>query len=367
MGADSLRIAHIDTERTWRGGEQQVFSLVEHLSRHGHQNLIIGRSSSALSQRLKAISQEVFEVCPWGEWDLWAAHLVNRKIRRRRIDVVHAHTAHGVALAALATLGTKIPIIGTRRVDFHLERNFFSQWKHERTSQFLAISKKVKEVLMSDGIPERKISLVPSGIDFSRFKNVSKASLSEMGFPPGTLIVGQVAALAPHKAQDDFLKAVAILKDKIPQLGVVMVGEGECRKDLEALAEELGISGQVKFLGFREDALRFLAAFDVFCLSSCDEGLGTSLLDAMALRVPIVATRTGGIPEIIEDGKTGYLSPPHQPTQLAEVLSKAIEEKNGNHEILEQAYKKALHFDVNNTVTLTEAAYYLVLGKERTG
>ncbi len=137
----------------------------------------------------------------------------------------------------------------------------------------------------------------------------------------------------------------------------VIVGEGGLRENLEFLSRELGIETIVKFLGFREDSLRLLSAFHIFCLSSREEGLGTSVLDAMALRIPVVATNAGGIPEMVQDGVTGYLAPVQDPAQLAKALERAILDLGKNQNILDRAFKRAHDFDIANTVLRTEAAY----------
>jgi len=328
MQKDKLKILHINTERTWRGGEQQVFFLVEGLNKKGHENITLLRRDSIFSQRMKEAGFRTLEIFPWGEWDFYNAHFINKWLKKERIDVIHAHTAHGAALAVLATFGTKIPIVVARRVDFHLSKNPFSRLKYRRARKIIAISQGVQKVLIEDGIPEDKIVIVPSGVDFSRYEQVVKATHGEMRLSKEAIIVGQVAALADHKDQITFLKAMAILMEDMPEVRIVLVGTGELLLDLKNLVHDLKIETNVRFLGFQEYPLNFLAGFDVFCLSSKLEGLGTSILDAMALRIPVVATKTGGIPELIEDKVSGYLVDPQNPEKLALVVKKAIQKSH---------------------------------------
>jgi glycosyltransferase involved in cell wall biosynthesis len=171
----------------------------------------------------------------------------------------------------------------------------------------------------------------------------------------------QVAALAPHKDQETFLRTIALLHQKDPTLHGVLVGEGSLRSSLEDLAERLGIESSVHFLGFREDPLRYLAAFDVFCLSSKDEGLGTSLLDAMALRIPVAATGVGGIPELIQDGVTGFLSAPRSPEALAQKVEQALRVRSSDPSLLQRAYDHARKYDFLSTVQAYESLYFQVL------
>lgn len=358
-----MRIAHVDTERTWRGGQQQVLSLIEGLKAKGHQNFAVVRKGSALAERLAGVCP-LFEVDPWGEWDFIAAHRVNRFLKREKIDVVHAHSGHGVALASFSTAGTRIPVIATRRVDFHLAKNFLSRWKYRKLRKIVAISEGVKTILLQDGIPPNQITLIPSGIDFKRHQGIQPFSKEEMGVPPEAKVVGQVAALAPHKDQATFLKAIAILKEKDPRVRAVIVGDGPLRAELEELSIALGINSVVSFFGFREDALRCLASFDVFCLSSQEEGLGTSLLDAMALGVPIVATQVGGIPDVVQDGVTGTLVPPRDPERLAQALHSTLQNTPYNKEQRQKEVARAKGFDISNTIEKTADLYQQILSTD---
>jgi glycosyltransferase involved in cell wall biosynthesis len=356
-----MRVAHIDTERTWRGGEQQLFSLVQALKKRGHEDWVVLRSNSALHERLKDQNISIMESNPLGEWDLAAAWFLNGKLKKEKIDVVHAHTGHGVALAVTATLGTKIPVVAARRVDFHLRDNFFSRWKYQRVAKICAVSEKIRQILIQDGVPEEKISVIYDGIDPDRYTDVQALTREELGISKENIVIGQIAALEGHKDQSTFLDSIVQLYSQYPEIRVFILGEGRLRKLLEARTETLGLNGIVKFLGFKNEPLRYLAAFDVFCLSSCEEGLGTSILDAMALKIPVVATAAGGIPEVVENGVTGYLAEVRNPYSLAQALAKAIREKSRNNALLQSARDKSNQFNISFTTSYTEALYKSLL------
>jgi len=352
----ALRIAHIDTERTWRGGEQQVFSLVEGLAARGHQNLLIVRRGSALAERAEKLAPQM-PVYPLGEWDLITAHFVNRRLRKDKIDVVHSHTSHGAALAAIATLGTRIPVVTTRRVDFPLAKNIFSRWKYSRAKKIVAISEGVRAVLQQSGIPDQKISVVPSGVNFKRYRDIKPLVKKALGIPDDAYLIGQVAALAPHKDQNNLLEAVAILRKSLPNVRLLILGEGEMRRALENRIKELNLAGIAQLCGFQDNALDFIPAFDVFCISSKEEGLGTSIIDAMALRIPVVATQVGGIPELVEPEITGYLVPPRDPQAMSDALKTCLLGGAKNQSIVAKAAEKAKNYDILNTILRMEAIY----------
>jgi glycosyltransferase involved in cell wall biosynthesis len=355
------RIAHVDTERTWRGGENQVLLLMKGLRSKGHTNVAVVRPDTPLAERASNEGFQIRNTTPWGEWDFVSAHFLNRWLKSQKIDLIHAHSGHAVSLAVMAALGTKIPVVATRRVDFPLSKNVFSRFKYGRLKTIIAISDGVRQVLTDSGIPPEKIERVWSGIDFAAHQSVSPAPASELGVPEGVKIIGQIAALAPHKDQATFISALAILRKKDPSIHGVIVGDGELRPALEAQAEKLGIRSALHLVGFKKDPLRFAAAFHVFCLSSKEEGLGTSLIDAMALRIPVAATRAGGIPDLIEDGVTGFLATPRSPESLAEALEKALSIRSRDPGLIERAYSRAREFDIQSTVLGTESVYSRIL------
>ncbi len=133
-----------------------------------------------------------------------------------------------------------------------------------------------------------------------------------------------MAALTGHKDHATLVEAMALLRPRCPEARLVIAGEGELRPALEAQVRDCGLGDRVVFAGFRRDLDRLLPAFSVFCLSSRLEGLGTSLLDAMAFGLPVVATAAGGIPEAVEDGVTGRVAPPRDPAALAEALADVL-------------------------------------------
>jgi glycosyltransferase EpsF len=140
----------------------------------------------------------------------------------------------------------------------------FSRWKYRQAAAVVAISTKVREVLLQSGIPSEKIHLIPSGVDFKRYLDVRPLSKESFGFVTGRIIVGRVAALAPHKDQVGFLKAISILKKKNIAVGAVLVGDGPLRGELEEGARQLDLAQDVKFVGYQERPLDYLAAFDIF-------------------------------------------------------------------------------------------------------
>jgi glycosyltransferase involved in cell wall biosynthesis len=315
---------HIDTARTWRGGQNQVLLTVLGLRALGHRTMLIAHAAGELRQRAKE-GLDLVPLTPKTEMDLGAAWRLSRLIKQLRPDIVHAHDPHGVATAALAlsmsTQLAKPPLVASRRVDFHLKGNALSRWKYRQVDCFICASEAIRRMVVADGVPEARVVTVHEGIDLDRIDAAPPADLhSELWLPHQAPIVGNVAALVPHKGQRHLIDAAAIVVQKVPDARFVIAGEGELRPQLERLIKEHHLEKHVFLAGFRPDILSVHKAFDIFVMSSITEGLGTSLLDAMACGKPIVATTAGGMPEVVADGRTGILVAPRDHQAMAAAL-----------------------------------------------
>ena len=352
---------HINTARTWRGGEQQTLWLCRGLQQKGHRVLLACPPASSLMERAGQAGLFVCPVKMRGEWDLAAARELAGIIFRERIELVHFHTARAHTLGLLAARRAGVPWrFLTRRVDFHIHSHLLNRWKYgPALTAVLAISEGIRRVLLEDGLAPERVITVPSGIDLERLREVGDPDIlrRELGIPREALVVGMVAALAPHKDHRTFLQAAAMVKKSLPAVRFLIVGEGELEGELKELSETLGLSGEVVFTGFRDDVLELTGMFDVFVLSSYLEGMGTSLLDAMGLGRPIVATRTGGIPEIVREGQNGLLVPPRQPEQLAEAIVRLGRDKGLCQRMGTSGKELVKDFAVRRTVERTEEVY----------
>jgi len=315
---------HIDTARTWRGGQNQVLLTVLGMRSLGHRAMLVAHPAGELRQRARE-GLELIPLSPRTEMDLSAAWRLARVIAQEQPDVVHAHDPHGVAMASLAlsmsTQAAKPPLIAARRVDFHLKGNALSRWKYRQVDCFVCASEFIRRLLIGDGVDERRVVTVHEGIDLGHVEAAPAADLHrEFWLPRDAPIVGNVAALVPHKGQRHLVDAAALVVQKVPDARFVIAGDGELRDALDRQIKDRGLEKHVVLAGFRPDVLSVHKAFDVFVMSSITEGLGTSLLDAMACGKPIVATSAGGIPEVVADGQTGILVPPRNHEALARAI-----------------------------------------------
>lgn len=348
-----LTILHIDFEKTWRGGQQQLFWLVDGLEKRGHRNFVLCQPESALSVKLQ---KNFFNIKMFFEFDPVAVYKTAKIIDRVMPDIVHLHSAHAHTIGLLASKisSHKPKTVSSRRVDFHIK----SPAKYRSADRIIAISEGVKKVLLEDGISAEKISVVHSGVDFSRFLNIQGNYLyDELKIDKNSNIVGNVASLAPHKDHKNFLQAAAIIKKKLPNTKFLIVGDGELKNGLMKFTDKLKISDSVIFTGFRTDVPQLLSIFNVFILSSYLEGLCTSVIDAMVSGVSIVATNVGGVSELVDDGVNGFLVPPQNPEILAEKTVKILTDKNLQQKFSQNGKIKAKDFSKEKMVKGTEKVY----------
>lgn len=325
----------------------------------GHRTVLVAHSAGELRQRAKE-GLELVPLAPRTEMDLGAAWRLSRVIKQLRPDIVHAHDPHGVAMAALAlsmsTQLAKPPLIASRRVDFRLRGSALSRWKYRQVDCFICASTAIRKLLVAAGVPEARVVTVHEGIDLDRVAAAPPANLhEELWLPHDAPIVGNVAALVPHKGQRHLVEAAALVVRQVPDARFVIAGEGELKESLERHIKDHHLEKHVLLAGFRPDVLSVHKAFDVFVMSSVTEGLGTSLLDAMAAGKPIVATRTGGIPEVVVDEETGILVPPRDHQAMADAIVRllndaALRERLGQAGLTRARQKFSAERMVQNTL-----------------
>jgi glycosyltransferase involved in cell wall biosynthesis len=331
-------------------------------------------------RRRAAEGLDLIPIAPRTEMDLSAAWKFARVITRLQPDVIHAHDPHGVAMASLALSmgsaaasrsrgsrqGASMPaLVAARRVDFHLKGNSFSRWKYRQVDCFIAASEAIRQMLVADGVPAERTVTVHEGIDVEHVVAAPAVNVHEaFWLPHGSPVVGNVAALVPHKGQRYLIDAAHLVVQQIPDARFVILGEGELREHLEKQLHEHHLEKHVLLPGFRIDVLGCIKAFDLFVMSSVTEGLGTSLLDAMACARPIVATRAGGIPEIVEDGVNGLLVPVRDHHALAEAIVRALKDAALRQRMGDAGFARVNdRFTVERMVAETAGVYARVAGR----
>lgn len=324
-----MRVLHVVSGDLWAGAEVQVFTLLEFLRRQpGLEVEAVLLHDRELARRLREVGVPL-TVVDQARLDSWRIlwRLV-ALLRARRPDVVHAHrykeTVLGTAAAAAAGVPAVVSTVhglvtteGYRglagakmRLNDWLERRVIDM-RHETV---VAVSHDMARRLASKvRVPA---TIIPNGIDV-RSHASGRPPVWPAGAPAGP-VLGTAARLVPVKGLDRLLEAMRRVAERSPQARLLVLGDGPLRASLEAQAAALGLGRRVWFPGHQADISRWLRAMDVFVLPSLAEGLPMSLLEAMAAGRPVVASRVGGIPEVVRDGVEGRLVPPGDVTALAD-------------------------------------------------
>jgi glycosyltransferase involved in cell wall biosynthesis len=319
---------HIDTARTWRGGQQQVLLTVLGLRARGHRAVLVAHPEGELFRRASE-GPDLFPLAPMNEIDLATAWKLSKLIRKWKPEIVHAHDPHAVTMAALGlSFGAPEPrpkIVASRRVDFHLQSHAFSQWKYRQVDGFIAASRAIKDILVQDRIPAGRIDVVHDGIDVEKIGNRPAVDLhAEYWLPHGAPVIVNVGALVGHKGQKFLIEAMPLVLREVPDAHLIIFGEGDLRAPLERQIKSLSLTKRVLLPGFREDVLSLMKSADLFVMSSVTEGLGSAVLDAMAMGLAVVGTTAGGIPEAVVPDVTGELVAPADSKALAAAIVKLL-------------------------------------------
>jgi len=264
-----------------------------------------------------------------GKSDVRVIPRLVRIMRSDKFDVVHTHMFASNFLGRVAAMLAGVPVI-VSTVQLIAEREKWWEMLLDRALQFktdmmIASSEAVRRSFIKRGIREDKIITIHNGIDFSKFDGLDKAEArdkirKEFSLNNSTFLVGTVARLQPVKGVEYLIEAAKYVLESIPNTRFLIVGEGPQKAELIHKVHQLNLSSDVIFAGMRGDIPAILSALDLFVLPSLSEALGIAVIEALATGVPVVATNVGGVPEIVEDRKTGLLVPPKDPLSLAKAI-----------------------------------------------
>ncbi len=365
----ALSILHLDTGREWRGGQQQAAYLHQKLLEQGIESLMICPKNSPMARYCIERKLPVQPIKIIHSLDIFAARRISQIACKDKSSILQMHTGNAISLGLLAKMFYGgIKLIAVRRVDFKTGKNLLSRWKYNtnKLDKIVCISEKIRSVMLESGVPEHKIIVIHSGVDLDKFRDTAGDPVQlkrELNLPEDVLLIGTVAATAGHKDYPNLLNAAAKIIKVRDKVYFCAVGNGPLEKEIRQQANNLQLGERFVFAGFREDVGRFLKSFDIFVLASKREGLGTSLLDAQALGLPIVACESGGIPEIIKNEESGLLVPPRNPKALADGLLRLIDNNALREKLGKNAQQRVKAFDINLTVKKYVELYHELIGE----
>jgi glycosyltransferase involved in cell wall biosynthesis len=358
-----VTILHVSTPTTWRGGEQQAAYLTIALKVSGIIQIVLCPDQSALSAKMKAAAIPVESFSSRGLLYIKLARHIAKLCKEKQIDIIHCHDshAHSAAVISASLFNNPTPIIVSRRVDFPVSSNFLSGWKynHPSVKRIICVSEMIKTITAPTIKDPSRLAVVYSGIDLTRYKtlNTDRKLIAELNLDPSVRLVGNISALADHKDYPTFLHtAAAICKEK-DDIHFIIAGNGPEEEKIKSIILEQNLSDKVHLLGFRDDVVQVMQSLDVFLMTSITEGLGTIVLDAFAAGIPVVATRAGGIPEMVVDGVTGLLADPGDVCGLNNATLRILNNPDLRNDLIENGKERVKDFSFQATAEKTLEIY----------
>ncbi len=316
-----MTILHIEAGRHLYGGAFQVRSLLQGLSQQGVRNILVCPRGSDIA-RAADRDATVIELPMHGDLDVIFPFRLCALIRRLKPDIVHVHSRRGADLVGgWCAQWCGVPALITRRVAYR-EWAPLLRFKYTSYQRVIGISEGALEAVREIGIPRERLARIYSVIQADDYRSSPDPVwfAETFGLPAGARIVGVPAQLIESKGHRYVIEAMPAVLRALPQTRVIFFGKGAYQPELERMIKEASLENVIQFAGFREDMPRILPNLDVVVLPTLMEGLGVSLLQASAARVPVIGTRVGGVPEVVRDGLNGLLVEPRDSAGLASAI-----------------------------------------------
>lgn len=345
-----MKVLHFSTAMTWRGGEQQVVYLYQGLQPTQIEQLLICPEGSALTE-FCANNNITFRTFKKSGNIFVTLKNIAQIIKEEKPSLLHAHDgkAHTLVYVNNVLSAKPLPVIVHRRVAFAKKNTFFSRLKynHKSIKAVVCVSEYIAVINRALVKSKEKIKVVYDAVDLGKFEKTDTDFLrKELHIDRGAFVVGNIAAFTAEKDHLTFVKTAFKLLKSIPEAKFVLIGDGPLKKGTELLIQEKGLTGNFILTGFLPESHKYLAGFDVLLFPSTIEGLGTTILDAFACNVPVVATRTGGIPEIVIHEETGLLAAVGNSDQMAESIVRLHASAELRKKVTEGAAKLVAGFGI---------------------
>lgn len=367
-----LRVLHLIANLTDSGGaERFALALATRLPQDRFESwMCVPRGIEAGAEReLDEAGVRFVTLGRRAKWDFHRLAGLFSLLYRERFDVLHAHMFGANLSGAIAGRTCGVPVVIAHEHTWSYEGDPLRVWLDGRVigslvTRFVAVSSADAERMVRiEHVPPSKVVWIPTGYVPHRAGTTSDLR-QDLGLPPGTPLVATAAILRPQKALDVLVDAHVRLLQSVPAAHLVLAGDGSRRADLERQVARLDLRDSVHFLGSRGDIESILGQVDVAAMSSDYEGMPLFAFECMANRVPLVATAVGGLPDIVDDGRTGLLVPRRNPEALADALAGLLSDGARRQRLASAAFARLDEFSID-TIVKRFASMYETLAREK--
>jgi glycosyltransferase involved in cell wall biosynthesis len=376
----AVRLLELRNTYKWGGGPDKTILLSAQRHDRSRVEVVVAYIRDvrdhefSIGEKARAKGLSFYEIEERGKLDLRVLRAIKEIVFRHDINIIHAHDYKSDLFAYLVKwlLPKRVAVMSTahawvmvgfkgeiyRRLDLSLMRRF---------DHLIAVSHATKGEMVNAGIPANVVSVIHNSIDTDAWspKRLSGTFREELGLGRAFPVIGYVGRIMPEKGLETWLRAAALVTQRMPQARFVLVGEGKDNVtlgELKRLANQLGIADRIYFPGYRSDLLSVYSAFDLFLLSSRREGLPNSILEAMAMGVPVVTTDVAGAKEVVLDGETGYVLPQGDVGGIAHALTTLAENERLRNRVSQTARDRLVHeFSFSNRLQRIETLYETVV------
>ncbi|MCO5248520.1 MAG: glycosyltransferase family 4 protein [Chitinophagales bacterium] len=364
MVREIRNIIHLSSADIWRGAEQQIIYLYQGLKEKGYRQKIYCSENGVLAQYCiqNHLPHQTYK--KESGLNLNLASLIRQADRNREVDVLHIHDPHAHhAYISAYLLGLETPAILHRRVDFLTAQNIFSAGKYsiEGIKKIICVSQRVKEVFKNNAKIYDKCQVIYDTVDIQKFQKINGRNILEKEFPQlkNQTIVANIAAMVDHKDYPTFLKSVhyllKVLNEK--ELKFLIIGQGEKEQEIRQLIQDYHLEADVIIVGQRNDIPDILNGIDIYTFTSKMEGFGSTILEVMSAKVPIVATNVGGPAEILQHKKTALISNVGDYISISQNISELKNHPELRKNIAHQAFQTVEKYSITQYVKQIEDIY----------
>jgi glycosyltransferase involved in cell wall biosynthesis len=358
------------------GAERHLLTLMRLLDRELFSPVLLCLCEGPFAEQCRAEGIETHEIIMRHKLDLATVKPIRQLIESEGIDLVHTHGVRANLVARTASRQAAVPVVTT----FHsmLRYDYQSRWEaytariltlltNGKTDCFIAVSRAIKEDLIRMGVPEAKITVIYNGLDQARLSASSPNPdiKEQLQIDPGKRVLAVVGRLHSVKGQSYFLEAAQLLLPRFPDLLFLLIGEGPDRPAIEQKIKDLKLEQNVFMTGFYPRMNDLYPAIDILCMPSLMEGLPFVLLEAMSFGIPVIASRVGGIPEIVRDKINGLLVSSRDSAELARAMSELLSDRELAARLAANGRETVQEFTLTNMARKTEAVYQTALKRNQ--